>query len=99
MERVGSERRTESSKIRGEVRIKNLRTNIEFTVIIKRSKRTTDLGFGSYIGNICAAIMAATATGLPPFEAVHPAPPPQTTTYATLFNFNTINSKQSVLIN
>ncbi|KAG5604161.1 hypothetical protein H5410_025653 [Solanum commersonii] len=43
--------------------------------------------------------MAATATGRPPFEAVHPAPPPQTTTYATIFNSNTINPKQSALIN
>ncbi|KAK4737942.1 hypothetical protein R3W88_001639 [Solanum pinnatisectum] len=43
--------------------------------------------------------MAATATGRPPFEAVQPAPPPQTTTYATLFNFNNINLKQSTLIN
>ncbi|KAK4725143.1 hypothetical protein R3W88_027922 [Solanum pinnatisectum] len=43
--------------------------------------------------------MVATATRRPPFEAVQPAPPPQTTTYATLFNFNTINSKQSTLIN
>ncbi|KAG5598535.1 hypothetical protein H5410_029905 [Solanum commersonii] len=43
--------------------------------------------------------MAATATGRPPFEAVQPSPPPQTTTYATLFNSNTINPKQSALIN
>ncbi|KAG5616032.1 hypothetical protein H5410_015856 [Solanum commersonii] len=43
--------------------------------------------------------MAATATGRPPFEAVQPAPPPQTTTYAILFNSNTINHKQSALIN
>ncbi|KAG5623567.1 hypothetical protein H5410_008785 [Solanum commersonii] len=43
--------------------------------------------------------MAAMATGRPPFEAVQPSPPPQTTTYATLFNSNTINPKQSALIN
>ncbi|KAK4721256.1 hypothetical protein R3W88_011489 [Solanum pinnatisectum] len=43
--------------------------------------------------------MGATATGRPPFEAVQPAPPPQTTTYTTLFNSNTINPKQSALIN
>ncbi|KAG5582894.1 hypothetical protein H5410_053521 [Solanum commersonii] len=43
--------------------------------------------------------MAATATGQPPLEAVQPSPPPQTTTYATLFNSNTINPKQSALIN
>ncbi|KAG5600910.1 hypothetical protein H5410_032280 [Solanum commersonii] len=43
--------------------------------------------------------MAATVTGRPPFEAIQPAPPSQTTTYATLFNSNTINPKQSVLIN
>ncbi|KAG5612387.1 hypothetical protein H5410_023668 [Solanum commersonii] len=46
-----------------------------------------------------AAVMAATATGRHPFEAVQPSPPPQTTTYATLFNSNTINPKQSALIN
>ncbi|KAG5614091.1 hypothetical protein H5410_013915 [Solanum commersonii] len=46
-----------------------------------------------------AAVMAATVTGRPPFEAVQPSPPPQTTTYATLFNSNTINPKQSALIN
>ncbi|KAK4737005.1 hypothetical protein R3W88_000702 [Solanum pinnatisectum] len=39
------------------------------------------------------------ATRRPPFEVVQSAPPPQTTTYATLFNFNTINPKQYVLIN
>ncbi|KAG5616223.1 hypothetical protein H5410_016047 [Solanum commersonii] len=54
---------------------------------------------GSYIGSSCAAIMAATATGRPPFETVQPVPPPQTTTYATFFNSNTINPKQSALIN
>ncbi|WMV28476.1 hypothetical protein MTR67_021861 [Solanum verrucosum] len=43
--------------------------------------------------------MATTATGRPPFEAIYPAPPPQTTTYATLFNSITINPKQSALIN
>ncbi|WMV32307.1 hypothetical protein MTR67_025692 [Solanum verrucosum] len=43
--------------------------------------------------------MAATTSGRPPFEAVQPAPPPQATTYATLFNSNTINPKQSTLIN
>ncbi|KAG5615911.1 hypothetical protein H5410_015735 [Solanum commersonii] len=43
----------------------------------------------------CAAIMAATTTGRPSFEAIQLAPPPQTTTYATLFNSNTINPKQS----
>ncbi|WMV10680.1 hypothetical protein MTR67_004065 [Solanum verrucosum] len=46
-----------------------------------------------------AAAQLSTATGRPPFEAVQPAPPPQTITYATLFNSNTINSKQSALIN
>ncbi|KAG5572954.1 hypothetical protein H5410_062720 [Solanum commersonii] len=39
--------------------------------------------------------MAATAT----FEAVQPSPPLQNSTYATLFNSNTINPKQSALIN
>ncbi|KAH0697025.1 hypothetical protein KY290_014455 [Solanum tuberosum] len=43
--------------------------------------------------------MAATVTGRPHFEAVQPSPPPQTTTYATFFNSNTINPKQSALIN
>ncbi|KAG5610605.1 hypothetical protein H5410_021886 [Solanum commersonii] len=43
--------------------------------------------------------MAATTTGRPRFEVVQPSPPPQTTTYATLFNSNTINLKQSALIN
>ncbi|KAG5576224.1 hypothetical protein H5410_056358, partial [Solanum commersonii] len=43
--------------------------------------------------------MAAAANGRAPFEAVQPAPLPQTTTYATLFNSNTINRKQSALIN
>ncbi|KAG5602264.1 hypothetical protein H5410_033634 [Solanum commersonii] len=43
--------------------------------------------------------MAATITGRPPFEAVQPSPPPQTTIYATLFNSNTINPKQSTQIN
>ncbi|KAG5609441.1 hypothetical protein H5410_020722 [Solanum commersonii] len=43
--------------------------------------------------------MVATATGRPPFEVVLPAPPPQTTTYTSLFNSNIINPKQSTLIN
>ncbi|KAG5610629.1 hypothetical protein H5410_021910 [Solanum commersonii] len=43
--------------------------------------------------------MAATTTRRPSFEVVRPAPPPQTTTYATLFNSNTINPKQFSLIN
>ncbi|KAG5622529.1 hypothetical protein H5410_007747 [Solanum commersonii] len=43
--------------------------------------------------------MAATATGRPLFEVVQPAPLSQTTTHAIFVNFNTINPKQSALIN
>ncbi|KAG5630584.1 hypothetical protein H5410_002301 [Solanum commersonii] len=52
-----------------------------------------DFSGGSYIGSSCAGIMATTTTERPPFEDVLPTPQPQTTTYTTLFNFNTLNPK------
>ncbi|KAG5617134.1 hypothetical protein H5410_016958 [Solanum commersonii] len=59
------------------------------------------MDYGDYFQTLGrqAAVMAATASGRPPFEVVQPTPPPQTTTYAILFNSNTINPKQSALIN